>query len=240
MNKELKVSVDLTKPTPYLERHTWLSFFRRKLTHRYPISLIRKHVRAQELINIFDIGTGSGTFLQAVVTSSFKQKINAAGVEFDERLVDAANRRLGCASVFQGNAEEFKIKKKNSYDVVTSFHVIEHLYNPEKLILNARALLNDGGIFIVATPNLDSIAHRVHGDQWQGIRDDHVSLKRADEWDELILRMGFKKISTGTTFFSGLKIAKIFPINLICGGFSLAFGAWPWKLGESFIGIYRK
>lgn len=39
------------------------------------------------------------------------------------------------------------------FDLVVSFHVIEHLPEPEKYLKNAFSLLREGGLFIAGTPN---------------------------------------------------------------------------------------
>ena len=238
MHDEHKVTVNLNTPTPYLENHNFMTGLRRRLTHRYPIKLIKRYSDKKDEVRLFDIGTGSGTFLSEVVKSLHEVDVN--GVEFDPRLVKASNERLGRQAVLQGNAEDPTIGTSNSFDVVTSFHVIEHLYEPELLVQNAYRLLTSGGVFLLATPNKSCLAHRLHAQKWQGIRDDHVSLKSAEEWDKLVTASGFTRLTTGTTFFSGVKFMKLFPFNIINGSLSLLLGSLNWNLGESFIGIYRK
>jgi SAM-dependent methyltransferase len=50
--------------------------------------------------------------------------------------------------------------KNNSVDIITSFDMIEHLYDPEKFLEEARRVLKDDGLLIVATPNLADIYSR--------------------------------------------------------------------------------
>ena len=102
-------------------------------------------------------------------------------MEFDPRLIKASNERLGRQAVLQGNAEDPTIGIYNSYDVVTSFHVIEHLYGSKLLVQNAYRLLTSAGVFLLSTPNKSCLAYRMYVQKWQGIRDDHVSLKSAVE-----------------------------------------------------------
>ena len=218
--------------------HNLITSFRRKLTHRYPIKLIKRYSAKNKGLRLFDIGTGSGTFLNEILNSFDEADVN--GVEYDPRLVAISNERLGRQAVMKDNAEDPIIGTSNSFDVVTSFHVIEHLYEPELLVQNAYRLLAPGGIFLIATPNKSCSAHRIHAQKWQGIRDDHVSLKSAVEWDKLVTLSGFTPLETGTTFFSGVKLVKLPPFNLINGSLSLLLGSLNWSLGESFIGMYRK
>lgn len=238
MKSQERVTVKLDKPSPYIENHNYLSLWRRRLTHKYPINLIKRYSINGSSSSIFDIGAGSGTFL--FEASRVLKSNKLGGVEYDPRLVKHANDRFGSTVVDVGNAESFCIDFPEQYDVVTSFHVIEHLYEPNKLVEQAHKLLKPNGIFIIASPNLDCLSYKIHGGSWQGIRDDHVSLKSASDWEALILMHGFQKIKSGTTFFSGLRLFKYFPLNLINGFLSYGFGVLSWKMGESFIGCYKK
>lgn len=233
-----KVTVNLSEDTPYAENHNRLSRLKRRLTHRFAIKMIVRHCGENSGLRLFDIGTGSGTFL-AEVRRKIKNSV-LKGVEYDPRLVRLVNDSLSCDVVFEGNAESFPVCAPASWDVVTSFQVIEHLYHPERMIGMARELLKDDGLLLITTPNLDCISRLVHGGRWQGYRFDHVSLKSSQEWNELILSLGFEKIFVGTTFFSGLRLFKFFPFNILNGGLSFCFGALNWNYGESFFGLYRK
>ena len=188
-------------------------------------------------LSVLDIGTGSGSFLRSIETEFENCKVY--GIEYDPRLVTVTNQKIKCGECRQGNAEDFEVPKEKM-DIVTSFHVIEHLYKPEKLLRQANKCLKMNGILILATPNLDSIARHVHGKSWQGFRFDHVSLKNRDDWTSEVIKNGFSPLFVGTTFFSGIKAFKIPPLNLITGLFSFLFGAVNWKYGESVIGAYRK
>ena len=48
------------------------------------------------------------------------------------------------------------VKELGTFDVVFSYHVIEHLLYPEKFIENVYKILKPGGYFILGTPNFDS------------------------------------------------------------------------------------
>lgn len=57
------------------------------------------------------------------------------------------------------NARVGDVEKKWNYpdeyfDIVIASHIIEHVVNPDQLILEAKRVLKKGGLFIVATPNL--------------------------------------------------------------------------------------
>jgi SAM-dependent methyltransferase len=57
----------------------------------------------------------------------------------------------------------------DSFDVITCFHVLEHLYEPKAIVAKVFSWLKPGGIFYVMVPNIDSAAVRVFGSFWYGL-----------------------------------------------------------------------
>jgi SAM-dependent methyltransferase len=58
---------------------------------------------------------------------------------------------------------------QESFDVITCFDVLEHLYEPVKVITKVREWLKPGGVFYVQVPNIDSAEARVFGTHWHGL-----------------------------------------------------------------------
>jgi SAM-dependent methyltransferase len=54
-----------------------------------------------------------------------------------------------------------------SFDIITCFHVLEHLPDPLNSIKHALRLLKKGGKLIVEVPNLDAIGFRMFKRNWQ-------------------------------------------------------------------------
>ena len=123
----------------------------------------------------------------------------------------------------------------DKFDVITSTHVIEHLYKLEQMLLKIHESLKPDELLIFATPNLNSIAIIIHGDNWQGYRYDHVSNDR----EKFIESYEFVSTYNGTPFFSGLKIFKIFQFSLVTGFLSVVFSSAKWKCME-IIDVFRK
>ena len=51
-----------------------------------------------------------------------------------------------------------------SFDVITCFDVLEHLYEPRQVMTQGGKWLKPGGIFYVLVPNIDSAEARVFSD----------------------------------------------------------------------------
>ena len=231
-----KVSVNTDIPSPYIEKSGGLYRFKRKLTYAFAFRLLNQFLDRQKSLQILEIGTGSGFFLD-FASESFPNS-QFTGLEYDERLLQETKQRAPKANLHQGNAESFALGL-NQYDLIVSFQVIEHLYNPGAMLNNVKAHLKPGGIFLVTTPNLSGVGARLMKDRWHGYRDDHVSLKHKEDWDALIESHGFENLYSGSTFFSGVPILNRFPLGVINWLLLLLFGSLRWSAGESYVGVFK-
>lgn len=103
------------------------------------ISRFRKHG------TLLDIGTGDGYFLNfaKVQFNVEATEISASGVTYAR----ARGHRVHQGTIFD---EYFDGKK---FDVVTMWHVLEHVPLPGKVLEKIKIMLNPGGILVVAVPN---------------------------------------------------------------------------------------
>lgn len=235
-----KVSVDLDIESPYIEIDTKFHNFKRRMTYRLPFKLIRKYLKENRPtsthIDILEIGVGSGYFAKFFLEQY--QTSNYIGLEYDPRLIDVTKKKVPYANLVQGNAEEFALDQK--FDIVVSFQVLEHLYNPERMIKSIYHHLKPGGLLFVTTPNLSGFGASLMGKDWHGYRHDHVSLKGHDEWLRLIEQHGFERSFSGSTFFTGLPWFNKMPLVLVNWLLLITFGALKWSKGESFVGAFIK
>ncbi len=102
----------------------------------------------RERTKILDFGCGNGGFLRAVKQE--KNQDDVYGVELDkEARVRLNNENI---KVYKRLNE---IKQTVRFDVITMFHVIEHLDNPQKILAEIKEHLKDDGLLIIETPNAD-------------------------------------------------------------------------------------
>lgn len=231
-----KVSVNTEIPSPYIENRGGLYRLKRKLTYSFAFRLLNRYLSQKQDLEILEIGTGSGFFLDFALERFPNSRFS--GVEYDERLLAETASRAPHANLIQGNAESFDLGK-GCYDLVVSFQVIEHLYNPGAMLDNVRMHLKPGGIFLVTTPNLSGLGARWMKKAWHGYRDDHVSLKGKDEWDQLIASHGFTPLYSGSTFFSGVPVLNKLPLGIINWLLLVLFGSLRWSSGESYVGVFK-
>lgn len=231
------VTVDLNNPSLYTEPDSPLYRFKRRLTFRHVMKWLRRATRGRERFDMLEIGTGAG-FFASFVEQEFPNA-NITGIEYDPRLVELAKTKVRMSTIVQGNAEELDLPD-DTFDVVVSLQVIEHLYRPEMMLRRVHSLLRSSGMFIFTTPNVGGAGARMMGPRWHGYCDDHVSLKTVADWRATAQAHGFATVYCGSTFFSGIPWMNRLPLAVVNWGLLLTLGSLPWKHGESFVGVFRR
>lgn len=97
--------------------------------------------------NVLDFGCGVGGFLEMAKQSAS----NVSGVELERALQSSFQERK--LNVFSNLKEAQEESKK--YDIITAFHVVEHLQNPKEILKDLSQLLTENGEMILEVPNSD-------------------------------------------------------------------------------------
>ena len=113
--------------------------------------------RKLKLINTFqseekkllDIGCGTGSFLKTAKDNGWQ----VSGIEPNEKARAMANKSCGNL-VF--NTEKLQKFKNESFDVITLWHVLEHLPDLEQQVSTFKKLLKPNGTLVIAVPNFKS------------------------------------------------------------------------------------
>ena len=157
-------------------------------------------------------------------------------------------------NVPQGNfclltAEDLSAFTSNSFQIVISKHVLEHLANPVSSIAEMSRVLAPGGVLIAATPNLDSPMRKLKQEHWIGYKDpSHISLKTPQEWLQIIKAHGLNPIKAFSDGFWDAPYVPLVPAILqklffgLPGGLQavLGWGIIPVWMGESLIVVAKK
>lgn len=107
---------------------------------------------------VLDLGAGGGELLYLLRSLGYE----ASGIEPNEGYGEFARTVLGL-SVQLGGYQEAKVEP-GSMDVVTAFHVVEHLEHPVEAMRVMKSWLRPGGQLLVEVPNVASTC------QWPGSR----------------------------------------------------------------------
>lgn len=99
---------------------------------------------------LLDFGTGMGHFIDAVQP----HVDTVVGSEINRDRLAFVRDKLGF-DVYEGTEPLRSEFDDERFDIVTMFHVLEHLPNPLEQLREVRRLLNDDGRLIVEVPNHD-------------------------------------------------------------------------------------
>jgi SAM-dependent methyltransferase len=113
--------------------------------------------------SILDLGCSSGAFLQSLPAADWQ----LYGIEMSAESAKEAQQKTG-ANVFVGEIDQAGFPPA-SFDVITCFDVLEHLYEPRRVMAKVAEWLKPGGIFYVLVPNIDSAEARIFGTYWHGL-----------------------------------------------------------------------
>jgi 2-polyprenyl-3-methyl-5-hydroxy-6-metoxy-1,4-benzoquinol methylase len=138
------------------------------LERAYRESVILDHVRFLERCvpgrgrMLLDIGCGPGTFLHLARRRGFQ----AHGMDVSARAVAEARDQYHLEVRHGGIGSD--LWSGMHFDVITMFHVLEHLPDPRRALAYTKDLLAPDGSLILQVPNADSCQARRLGVRWYG------------------------------------------------------------------------
>ncbi len=138
--------------------------FTNKLYHLIRSMMLRRKVRLvkrfsqQTESRLLDIGCGTGYFLNAAREAGFR----VSGIEKNSMAREKA------ASLFGLNLQDDlnRFTPDQSFEVITFWHVLEHLEKLNETIEKIKGMLAPNGTVVIALPNHSSYDAGVYGKQW--------------------------------------------------------------------------
>lgn len=189
----------------------------RALGQNKRINLVSKHRPEGKWL---DVGCGSGLILQAA-----KERGNweLFGVEPVLEMAEYTNTRLEIP-IYTGTFENYPTQI-SEFDIITMWDVLEHLSEPFDAIKKVTKMLKPGGVFILTTPNLDSLDRQIFKETWLGYDlPRHLYL-----FPDSILRKVFNE--------QGLKVIDRFCFTGSHGTWHLDLSYWNKRRGSSLLNL---
>ena len=113
----------------------------------------------QSAVSVLDIGCGVGDFLLYA-----KEKgCNVTGIEPSEDARKIAEKKLDCKI---SSPEELQNIPDNSFDIITMWHVLEHVADLKTEIHHLQRILKKDGRLVLALPNYKSYDAEYYKDKW--------------------------------------------------------------------------
>ncbi|MDB4496373.1 class I SAM-dependent methyltransferase [Flavobacteriaceae bacterium] len=133
----------------------------KKITLKHKLRLINESLRTQNSMyrpekNILDVGAGTGEFLKVCKNNSWK----VFGTEPNN---DARTIAVKKGIVLERDISKFSNQK---FEIITLWHVLEHVENLSEYISNLNTMLSDCGRLIIAVPNFNSDDAKYYKEFW--------------------------------------------------------------------------
>jgi 2-polyprenyl-3-methyl-5-hydroxy-6-metoxy-1,4-benzoquinol methylase len=147
---------------------------------------------AHRTIRVLDVGCGSGTVLGLLKRRGF----DVTGFDSSRDAATIAKTE-GDVDVVVGSRIHDAAFTDDAFDLVTLFHVMEHVPDPREILAEVRRVLQPNGRILVQVPNVDSWQSKLCGAQWYGLDvPRHVINYSNKSIRRLILDCGFRIFRT--------------------------------------------
>lgn len=167
---------------------------------------VKKYLKKLEKIRgeqgyLLDVGCYAGLFLAEAKRNGWRTE----GVEYSLEAIKKARELFGIETIRQGKIEEVvNTIEQETFDVVTMFDVIEHLTQPDLVISGIYNKMKSGGLLLISTPDISSLAARFKRHNWYSIVPSHLHYFSQKSLAGLLNRNNFEIIdrSWQTRYFS--------------------------------------
>jgi 2-polyprenyl-3-methyl-5-hydroxy-6-metoxy-1,4-benzoquinol methylase len=129
----------------------------RWFTLKHKLKLINQYATSSK--RLLDIGCGTGDFLKAAVSANW----NVTGIEPNEKARVIARAKVK-NDIFKPS--HLNDLEHHTFDVITLWHVLEHVPDLDNYITQLKQLLHPNGVIVVAVPNYNSYDAKYYKQYW--------------------------------------------------------------------------
>lgn len=148
------------------------------------LNFIDRYTRPQRNISLLDIGANIGFFVKEAV----KRGYDAVGVEPSKNMATYA-KSLGIP-IIETTIDKFNPQK--SFDIITIFHVLEHLDNPTEVLNKLKSIHSENGFLVLEVPNIESYIAKKDELSWRFIALEHIFYFSPKTISAILQKLGYK------------------------------------------------
>ena len=202
-NKKINVFQDMKEKVIFLEKYITSGKFYETQKNNTPVIVKRKKINLTKLEdanrrlyqfkkylrkkNILDYGCSTGDFLAKINNTK-----NKFGVEVNISNINYIRKHLPKINV-KNNIRLFNIK----FDVITLFHVLEHLPYQVKTLKEIKTKLKSSGKLIIEVPHAnDFLISKLNHEAFKNFTlwEQHLILHTEKSLKKILIKSGFKKV----------------------------------------------
>tara|TARA_R110000744_G_scaffold346008_2_gene451480 strand:+ start:2224 stop:3006 length:783 start_codon:yes stop_codon:yes gene_type:complete len=164
------------------------------------IQYIHNFQKPKPLDKFLDIGCAQG-FL---VNEAQKKGYNAHGIDLNNKDIEIGKSRYN-VNIKKSLIQDYQ---ESNFDIITTFNVIEHVSNPIDLLLQIKKRLNNDGLLVIGTHDIDCKTHAQQKEEWVHIiPNEHMYYFNIKTLENICLKAGFelkfynKPIDNGITAY---------------------------------------
>jgi len=159
-----------------------------------------------EKVRIFDVGCSNGRFIQTALDHGFE----AWGLEFSENAIAAAPASIR-SRIYKGDANSIEEMGIGTFDIITAFDLIEHVFDPVGFLNSVRRLASKSSLFVFATPDASNLIRPLMGKSWSMLQPyQHTVLLSRKSAQKLLETAGLELVHMDRT-------KKMFTANYLFG-----------------------
>jgi methionine biosynthesis protein MetW len=155
---------------------------------------------------VLDVGCGDGSVSEFLEKNGF----DVTSLDISQNAIEKAKYERGLKKCIVGNAEQLPFSNE-TFDIVFLGDVIEHLFNPQKAIMEANRVLKKEGRIIVSFPNMSYWKCRIYYLLYGMIRKTEGSQNEPWEWEHI--RFFNRKIMRALLRKCGFVVEKVVGVN---------------------------
>lgn len=134
---------------------------------------------------VVEVGAGFGSFCEVVRNTGFFERVVAI-----EPMVELAKTCRSKGLETQNIPVEL-VEGEGFADVLASFEVIEHIFDPFSFLQKARSILKTGGMLVLSCPNYKGFDMQVMGLDSKSFDHEHVNYFHPVSMTRMLQRAGF-------------------------------------------------
>jgi 2-polyprenyl-3-methyl-5-hydroxy-6-metoxy-1,4-benzoquinol methylase len=158
------------------------------------LNLIRRFRQSGKLL---EVGCARGDFLSVA-----GEYFDVYGIEPNPGLAEMAS------SYAAVHCDVIENAPWADFDVMATFHVIEHVDSPRRFVRAMAERLKPGGLMVIETPDIGSLPFRVFRSRWRQFIPEHYFFFDAQTLGKLLAGAGLKVHQT-------LRVGKYASLNLV-------------------------